>query len=74
MVELAPNKELRLRPEDWVDAIVFVTAGEVELECLSGQTRRFACGAVLCVSGLVRVLRNDGPEPARLIAIARRTG
>jgi quercetin dioxygenase-like cupin family protein len=70
VIELAPDAELRA--DTWRDAIVFLASGEVELECDAGECRRFAAGAVLCFPPPVRVVRNGGCEPARLIAISRR--
>ena len=73
VIELAPGRELQLDPEIWQDAIIFVTAGEIELECVSGERRRFARASVLCFTPVVRLLRSRGDEPARLVAISRRT-
>ena len=73
LVELAPGRELRLDPASWQDAIVFVRAGEIELECVSGERRRFARASIVCFTPVVRLLRNSGDEPVRLIAISRRT-
>ena len=72
VVELAPEEGLRIDAGPWRDAVVFVETGEVELECVAGERRRFASGAVLCFPPLVRWLRNSGSESARLIAISRR--
>jgi quercetin dioxygenase-like cupin family protein len=72
VVELAPDQALAFEPAAWQDAVVFLTSGEIELECVSGERRRFGRGAVLCLAPPVSVLRNCGAEPARLIAISRR--
>lgn len=72
VVELAPEEALRIDAGSWRDAILFVEAGPVELECVAGERRRFASGAVLCLRPPVRLLRNSGSESARLIAISRR--
>jgi len=72
VIVLAPHSELRVDDEPWPDTIVFLEAGEVELECVAGERRGFAPGAVLCFAR-VRVLRNSGSDSARLIAISRRT-
>jgi quercetin dioxygenase-like cupin family protein len=72
VVELAPDQVLALEPAAWQDAVVFLTSGEIELECVSGERRRFGRGAVLCFAPPVSVLRNCGDELARLIAISRR--
>jgi quercetin dioxygenase-like cupin family protein len=71
-VELAPASVLAYDATSWRDAIVFVTAGEIELECSSGERRRFREGDILCLASLpVRLLRNVGEAPARLLAIWR---
>ena len=72
VVELLPGEELRVDSARWRDALVFVTAGEIELRCESGQRRCFARGAILCLMPTVRLIRNGGDAPARLIAVARR--
>jgi len=72
VIELAPGQELSSGLSAWRDAIVFVTDGEVEFVCAEGGRRRFACGAMLCVTPTVRLLRNSGVEPARVIAISPR--
>jgi quercetin dioxygenase-like cupin family protein len=74
--EVAPGSVLAYDATSWQDAIVFVTAGEIELECSSGERRRFHQGDILCLAPIpVRLLRNVGTTPARLLAIwRRRTG
>jgi hypothetical protein len=73
VVELGPEQELRLDADAWRDAIVFLTAGEVELECGRGERHRFGRGAILCLAQLRRgVMRNGGSEPVVLLAISRR--
>lgn len=72
VIELAPDQELSPGLVAWRDAIVFLTDGEIELVCVEGECRRFTRGAMLCLTPTVRLLRNSGVEPARLIAISRR--
>ena len=72
VVELSRSEELPIDANTWRDTIVFVETGEVELECVAGQCRRFSAGAVLCLLPPVRVLRNGSSKPARLIAVSRR--
>jgi hypothetical protein len=72
VVELASGAELRIDAAVWRDAVVFLQAGEVELQCLAGGSRRFAAGAVLCLLPPVSVVRNCGRVRVRLIAISRR--
>jgi hypothetical protein len=49
-----------------------VEAGEIELECVSGERRRFASTSIVCFSPVLRLLRNCGDGPVRLVAISRR--
>jgi quercetin dioxygenase-like cupin family protein len=72
VVELAPNCVLLYDAASWHDALVFVTDGEIEVECACGGRQRFCSGAILCLAPLsVRWLRNTGEVPARLVAIWR---
>jgi hypothetical protein len=72
-ITLVPRGEVLYESATWHDAIVFVTAGAVELECVSGATRRFRRGDVLCLARLpLRAVRNTGVIPARLVTISRR--
>jgi hypothetical protein len=57
---------------EWLDAIVLVEEGEIELECIRGSRRRFGRGGMLWLVGLpLRALRCAGREPAVLIAVSR---
>jgi hypothetical protein len=72
-VTLAPGHALPYAEADWHDAVVVVEAGEIDLECVGGGRQRFVPGDVLRLSGLpLRSLRNPWPEPAVLVAVARR--
>jgi hypothetical protein len=58
---------------EWLDAIVLVEEGEVELECMRGSRRRFGRGDLLWLMGLpLRVLRCCGSGPVVLLAVSRR--
>ena len=58
---------------DWEGAIVFVTAGEIEIDCQSGARATFRGGDILCFASLRGfTVRNSGSEPARLLAIWHR--
>jgi len=72
VIDLAAGQVLPLEPAAWQDAVVFLTSGEIELECVRGERRRFGPGAVLCFAAPVSTVRSCGDEPARLIAISRR--
>ena len=71
-VSLEPGRVVTYEPAAWRDALVFVTAGEIELECLSGATQLFRRGAILCLQRLpLRVLRNSGAVDARIVTLRR---
>src|SRR5262249_14154168 len=72
VVKLEPGQELSRRPGAWRDAIVFLTGGGVELECVSGQRLRFGAEAVLCLTPTAWLLRNNRAEPARLMPVSPR--
>ena len=63
------------RPYDeaeWLDAVVVVERGEIELECTRGGRRRFCAGDVLWLVGLpLRALHCCGSGPAVLLAVSR---
>ena len=72
VVTLPPHSEQPYREADWLDAIVIVERGEVELECTAGGRRQFQQGAILWFVGLpLRTLRNRGDEPTVLAAVSR---
>jgi len=72
VVELASGAELAFDPASWQDAIVFVLAGEVDVQCPGGAGHRFGPGDVVCFTRLpVRTLHNRGAVPARLLAMWR---
>jgi hypothetical protein len=72
LVELPPRSVLNDESVDWDGAIVFVTAGEIELVCASGACARFQSGDILCFAPFPRrTVRNCGAQPARLLAIWR---
>ena len=70
---LAPGRALAYDPEEWRDAIVFVTAGQIELECEEGMVACFGRGSIVCLAELpLRAVRSTGATPARLVSISRR--
>ena len=72
VVEIAAGSALTLDAVPGPDAIVFVTAGAVDVECASGAAARFGTGAVVCFTRItVRALSNPGDEPARLLVVGR---
>jgi hypothetical protein len=70
---IAPQESIPYVSTDWADAIVTITAGDVDLCCLRGGRRRFTTGAILVMAGLsLRELHNPGLVDAVLVALARR--
>jgi hypothetical protein len=65
------------RPYDegeWLDSIVVVESGSIELECRCGSRRGFRRGAVVWLIGLpLRALHNREPVPTVLVAVSRRS-
>ena len=73
IVTIAPGERCAYVAADWEDALVVVEDGVVELECLGGDRRSLARGAVLWLVGLpLRALHNVGRHPAVLVAVSRR--
>jgi quercetin dioxygenase-like cupin family protein len=72
-VEVEPGAHRIYHEGEWSDAIVAVTRGEIEVECLGGARYRFRRGDLLWLTGLpLRALHNRGGEPALLVAVSRR--
>ncbi len=73
VIHLAPGSERAYDGSEWLDAIVVVERGEIELECWRGDRVSFASGDVLFLGGLpLRALRNRGEVPVLLSAVSRR--
>jgi hypothetical protein len=73
-VTIEPRHLLTYDESEWLDALVIVERGEIELECLDGSPRRFPRGAVLCFAGLpIRRIRNPASNAAVLVAVSRRS-
>ncbi len=71
-VTLEPGVVVRYDEAAWLDAIIFVTAGEIDLECSNGTCHRFTRRDILWLAPLpLRAVRNTGLVPARLLAISR---
>jgi hypothetical protein len=69
---LQPRDAMDYVRADWVDTLVVVEAGELELECRSGARACFAEGAILVLFRLgPRRLRNPGGTPLVLSALSR---
>jgi quercetin dioxygenase-like cupin family protein len=72
-VAVEPGGHRIYHQAEWDDAIVVVSEGEIELECLGGTTQRFRRGDLVWLAGLpLRALHNRAHEPALLVAVSRR--
>ena len=58
-IVVSPGEALEVRRADWVDTLVVVEFGELDVECHDGTRARFGAGAILAL---------DTPEPRRLRA------
>jgi hypothetical protein len=67
-----PGDAVDVVPSEWADSLVIVLAGELDVQCHSGQRARFPAGAILTLAGLpVRTLHNPRSEPLVLYAVTR---
>ena len=74
VVTLEPGRVLAYDEAAWHDAIVFITAGEIELVCVAGASHVCGRGDILWLEGLpLHAIRNSGPTVARLLTISRRS-
>lgn len=70
---LQPSDAVDYLPADWVDTVVIVERGSLEIECRSGRRATFPTGAVLVFDGLpLRRLRNRGATLLVVSALSRR--
>lgn len=74
LIELEPGACLNHDLALWQEAIVFLTAGELDVECSRGERHRFRAGDTLTLARLpIRRAHNSGGAPTRLLAIWRTT-
>jgi hypothetical protein len=72
-ITVEPSQARPYDETEWLDSLVIVERGEIELECLGNSHPRFQSGAVLCLDGLpIRAIHNPGSEVAVLVAVSRR--
>jgi uncharacterized cupin superfamily protein len=72
-IVVAPGTDRPYDPAEWLDALVVVKEGEIELECRAGHLATFRRGDILWLTGLpLHVLRNRGADPVVLVAVSRR--
>jgi hypothetical protein len=70
---LAPGTAIASTAGEWLDELVILERGTLDVQCDAGTTCRFAAGDVLVLSALpVRSLANPGPREACLLSIRRR--
>jgi len=73
LVVVDPGRMREYDKREWVDALVIVEGGEIELESALGARWRFARGDILWLMGLpLRALHNKGREPVILVAVSRK--
>jgi len=73
VVDLEPTESLDHREPLWQDAIVFVLAGELAVECPDGDRHCFRAGDILTLARLpILHARNNGNDRTRLLAIWRK--
>lgn len=71
-VTLQPGEALGYQAADWVDTLVVVEVGELEVECRSGTCASFLEGAILVFTELEPSgIRNGGNGPLVLSALSR---
>jgi hypothetical protein len=74
LIDLEPSEVVSDDAARWDEAIVFVIAGEIELQCGTQARQCFRRGDVLTFALFPRcVVKAVGPERARLLALWRRT-
>ncbi len=72
VLTLPPGESRPYAEADWIDAIVLVATGQVEVEGVGGTRRCFERGDLLWLTGLpVRALHNCGDQPAVLVGVSR---
>ncbi len=72
-VRIDPGDCRPYRSSDWVDCLVVIEAGEVDLEATSGVRHTCHAGDVLWFTGLsLRCLVNRGDAPVVITTVRRR--
>ena len=71
-ITLAPGTARLTEAAEWIDCLVMVEGGTVEVECAGGSRHSFSAGDMLALDCLpVRALRNVGVGEVRLLAVRR---
>jgi hypothetical protein len=72
VVIIEPGCDLILEPAEWLDALVEVDQGVVELELPSGASTRFSTGDLVWLrEGRIRAVPSGGQDSAVLVAVSR---
>jgi hypothetical protein len=72
-VRVPPGGELALVEDDWMDTLVVVASGSVELETRCARRLTLVAGDVAFLAGLsLRLIRNRGRTSALLDTVRRR--
>jgi hypothetical protein len=72
IVVVPPGTRRPYDESEWLDSLVVVRAGTLELVGLSGRRFRFEQGGILWLAGLpLQALRNTDAEPVVLVALRR---
>lgn len=72
-VRIEPGACRPYRPAEWVDCLVVIQTGEVDLETTSGVRHTCRAGDVVWLVGLsLRCLSNRGPAPVVITTVRRR--
>jgi len=71
LIRLQPGRERPYDSSEWVDQLVVVMCGTIELEGLSGRRWRFDKGSIIWLTDLPLRALHAREEVAVLMAIAR---
>ena len=71
-VVVEPGERLAYVASDWLDSIVTISSGAIDLASPGGVCASFLAGDILWLAGLpVSALVNRGANPAVLVAVSR---
>lgn len=74
VLTIAPGCSHPFVEQEWLDALVVLERGTIDIECAAGGHRRFGARDLLWFVGLdLRTIHNHGPGEAVLVAISRRS-
>ncbi len=71
-IVVGPGENVAYVESDWLDSIVTILSGAIDLASPCGVCASFLAGDILWLAGLpVRALVNPGADPAVLVAVSR---